>query len=258
MTQQAKVRLIIASSLLLIVVIGLALLGRHSSQNKSQHVMITGIEDCSKNINASVLDDIEAKFYGTVKSANDYNKVSSADSYQATIRSGTCKNNTSNTTDSDGKKRVIQSTTLTIDVPNAKQSWQLQYDWVTKKDSLKGIDLGTIKPTCLPKSQLQYGDFKCENIMSLVQHGTDKVDPILQYMPYTGVGFDLDYDPDTKTVTVNFNPPSGTEDYQAYNENTKAIIPYWFQKRGLDQSKYKVVYSSDIDGSGGSDGSDDN
>ncbi len=248
---------------LLAVVVGLFLLvfavvvvvsGNHV---KSGIVNIQGLAQCSKDIHNNVKDDIETKTYSLVKSANDYNKLKTSDGYKATIRGGSCKQEQTNqSTDSSGVHHTVNTSSIVIDIQSAKQSWKITYDWVTQSGSLANIDLGTIKPECLPVDQLKYGDFKCENIMSLAKYGTDKSDPILPYMPYDGAGFRLEYNPDNKTVSVIILPPSGTQDVAAFTENTKAIIPYWFKKRGLDESKYRVLYSSDIDDGANNDGSD--
>lgn len=235
---------------ILILCVGIILiLLRTNSQDKSGHVIIKNFGDCSKNATNGTTDDVSTSIYKLVKSANDYNKQPTEKYYKATIRQGSCQNTTHEVTDNTTQKQhTVQTTTIIVDIPDVKQSWKIKYDWVTKSEGRVNIDLGTIQPSCLSKDQLLYGDFNCENIMSLAQYGTDKVDPILQYMPYSGAGFTLEYDADTKTVTVAFAPTPDIKDIPAFIQNTKTVVvPYWFQKRGLDQSKYKIIYSSDID-----------
>lgn len=234
---------------LCVVAVFVVVIGVLSGKKESKGMVdIQGLASCSNNINKDVVTNIDLKTYALVKSANDYNKLPTASSYKATVRSGSCQQPTKSTiTDSNGKQRTIQTTSLIVDIPNAKQSWKIAFDWVTKNESVVGVDLGTIKPSCLKTNELVYGDFKCDNIVSLAKYGTDKADPILQYMPYTGAGFRMEYEPNSKTVTVFFDPPSGTTDTAAFVQNTKDIVPYWFQKRGLDQSKYTIKYSDQID-----------
>jgi hypothetical protein len=239
--------IILASVLIGCVGLGLLFVLLGNTRPDPGHVSIKGLDKCSKNISGVVADNISTKLYALVKSANDYNKFSTADSYQASVRTGSCSQpDRTDVTNSLGDLRTVETSAIIVDIPDAKQSWKITYDWITNKESLDDVDLGTIQPSCLPTDQLRYGDFKCENIMSLAKYGTDKVDPILQYMPYTGAGFSLEYNPDTRTVSVLILPPPGTKDVRAFTENTKAIIPYWFEKRGLDMTKYTVVYSSDI------------
>jgi hypothetical protein len=234
--------------LLVVCVVAVLILMRSSSQTKSGHVVIDNLSDCSKNVTDGTVNDVETGVYKLVKSANDYNKLATAKSYKATIRKGTCQTTSKVVTDnSTQKKLTIQSSTIIVDIAVAKQSWKITYDWVTKDTGKVNVDLGTIQPSCLKVDQLLYGDFKCDSVLSLAQHGTDKVDPILQYMPYSGAGFTMEYDADTKTVSVAFQPPPDAHDIPLFIANTKAIIPYWFQKRGLDQSQYKIIYSDQID-----------
>jgi hypothetical protein len=241
-------KLLIITSLLALVVLVLGISTMLNHKRSSGTVDIHGITECSVGINKSIVKDINTKMYGFVKSANSYNNTATANSYEATVRKGSCQQlDSTSFTDSKGAKRTTKSTAVIVDIPTAKQSWKITYDWVNNDESLSDIDLGTIKPSCLKTEELIYGDFKCANILSIARYGTDKPDPILQYMPYTGAGFSMEFDPDTKTINVAFDPPSGTTDVPAFIQNTKDIIPYWFQKRGLDQSKYKVIYSSDID-----------
>jgi hypothetical protein len=238
--------ILITSVLAACVGLGLLFILFGNSQPASGHVAIKDLGKCSKNINGVVADNISTKLYALVKSANDYNKSGTVDAYKATIRSDSCQQSDATIVEtSDGGQRSVETSTLIVDIAEAKQSWKITYDWVTNKESLSDVDLGTIQPSCLKTDQLLYGDFKCENILSLAKYGTDKIDPILQYMPYSGAGFKLEYSPDTRVVSVLILPPSGTKDVAAFTENTKAVIPYWFQKRGLDQSKYTIVYNSE-------------
>lgn len=218
-----------------------------SAQQKNT-VNITNLESCTKNINTEVKKSISKDLYAAIISANEYNKRHSSDTYTATVRQNSCKQVENETKGYSGALQTVYTTTFTADIPGGKQSWKLTFDWVTNKDSID-TDLGHLKTECLPVSELKFGDFKCENIVTLRQYGTDKPDPILQYMPYTGAGFAMEYNADTKTVTVNFDPPTDIKDIPAFIQNTKEVMPYWFQKRGLDMSKYKVEYSSDIDSS---------
>lgn len=232
---------------LLLLGIGLIILSS-GSRSKQGHVTIDNFNDCTKNATSGTEEDISTGLYKLVKSANDYNKLTTAKSYHATIRKGSCQTTSKTVTDnSTNKEEVVQTTNIVVDVPSAKQSWKIAFDWINKQAGNTNIDLGTIQPSCLKTDQLIYGDFKCDSIMSLAKYGTDKADPILQYMPYTGAGFRMEYVPDTKTVSIFFDPPPGTTDTAAFIQNTKDIIPYWFQKRNLDQSKYKIIYSDQID-----------
>ena len=233
--------IILAMSLL----VGVVLYIFYQNDDQLNTVAITNIQICSRNIDPATLNDLEKTVYGIVKVGNDYNKKQTAKHYEATIREKSCETKNFTVKTSSGKKSDISNSTILIDIPKAEQSWIFSYDWFVK-DSPVDTGINGATPKCPTKEQLKYGDFNCERILSLGAYDTDRVDPILQYMPYYGAGFRLEYNPDTKTVSVIILPPPGTKDVAAFTENTKAIIPYWFQKRGLDQSKYRVLYNSNI------------
>ena len=237
-----KIIMLIAFSIL-IVVIAVFLLNRSTGPRGA--VTIKNINTCSKGINPAILEDVSKTIYDFVDKANEYNKQQTLEHYNAIIRDKSCTKSVQLIKTPGGKSREVKSAVVIIDVREANQSWKFSYDWLDE-----GVPVDTVingaTPECLAKSELIYGEFNCEKILNIDTYGTDAVDPIQPYMPYDGAGFRLEYNPDTKTVSVIILPPPGTKDVAAFTENTKAIIPYWFQKRGLDQSKYRVLYNSNI------------
>lgn len=238
-------RVLIVSIIAALVFISTVIFAVMHHSSTQSNLTITNIETCSKNIDPKILDDVSNTVYDFVSKANDYNKKETDRHYDANIRDGSCSTKTNVVKSNVEGSRTVKSSEAIIDVPAAQQSWKFSYDWVEKGTPVDTVINGAT-PTCLPKELLVYGDFGCDKILGLDAYGTDKVDPILQYMPYDGAGFRLEYNPDTKTVSVIILPPAETKDVAAFTENTKAVIPYWFQKRGLDQSKYRVLYSSDV------------
>lgn len=216
---------------------------KKTSTQKSETVYITNLTSCATNINPSLTDEIYSATYHLVKSANSYNKISTQPKYTATIRDKSCRHVSQNSSlGYDGKKQPVKTTSIVIDIPDAKQSWELSFDWVASKSI--NTDLGTIIPKCLPAESLIYGDFNCYKIMSLKEYGTDNYDVILQYMPYTGSGFDLGYNPETKEVTATIHIPIKEMDNQELIQNSREIVPYWFEHRGLDINNYTVIYKT--------------
>lgn len=204
-------------------------------------VYITNLSSCTPNINKAVVDELFSSTYGLVTEANTYNRASTAPKYTASIRSGSCKQTSQNSSPGyDGNTQLVKTSSITLDIPEAKQSWKLSFDWVISEDI--NTDLGTIIPECLPPESLLYGDFNCYKILSLKEYGTDKYDPILQYMPYTGSGFDLSYAPEAKTVTAIIYIPTEEMNNQELIQNSKDIVPYWFEHRGLNIGSYTVIY----------------
>ncbi|MCA9327358.1 hypothetical protein KDA14_02400 [Candidatus Saccharibacteria bacterium] len=232
----------LVGALLLVSIVGFVVYSMFSQKPEKNVVIIDGITDCSHNIKGAIVDGIQSDLYAAVKKANEYNKVDTAELYHGSIRSGTCKTAEPNTVPAvDDEEQTIQSSSAIVDIPDAKQSWQISYNWVFKNEAIR-TDLGHLRYSCVADTELKYGDFKCVNIISLEQYGTDKYDPILPYMPYSGEGFDLVFDPETKHVTATFEESASQQDNQALAENDKAIIPYWFEKRGLDINKYTIEY----------------
>lgn len=209
----------------------------------SKIVVIEGIEKCSSGIGQSVITSAGTTLYGFVVQANDYNKTSSLETYRAKVRPDSCQQDGSNDVqNANGDQQTVRTSSAIVDIAAAKQSWKITYDWVADNDS-PGVDLGTITPTCLKSDELVYGDFGCSAVLNLQKYGTTNYDPILQYTPYSGDGFTLDYDPKTREVAVTILMPADQKNNSELLENNKAIIPYWFQHRNLDIHKYTVTYS---------------
>lgn len=209
------------------------LIARQGTPNR--RIVITNLNSCAPNINKLIASQVSTNAYAFVERANKYNNHQNLPSYTAEIRNGTCHTITKN--NSTG----ISRTTAVLDVPEAKQSWKVTFSW-TAEPGTPQIDIGTIEPTCLPSSQLRYGEFKCINVLSLINYGTDKYDPILQYVPYSGDSFSLSYSPDTKTISATVNVPPDEANNTALISNTEATIPLWLQENGLNPNDYTIRY----------------
>lgn len=232
--------LIALIAVLVVFVVSVKIFSPDKSETKV--VAISGIEQCSDGIDESIVDTLGTTMYGYVKEANDYNQLPTKQTYGATVREGSCKHVGSHTTQSiDNNELTVETSSSIVDIPEAHQSWKITYDWVTSGHADE-TDLGTITPTCLGGSELLYGDFGCEKVLNILKYGTPDYDPILQYMPYHGEGFDLTYRPQAREVKVTLVIPSSQKGNQELIENDKAIIPYWFEKRGLDINSYSIVY----------------
>jgi hypothetical protein len=131
------------------------------------------LASCAKDMNAARVNEVQQNMYALVKSANDYNKKSTASTYTATVREGSCSPKSDHhVVGYSGKQTTVKTTAIIVDTPDTKQSWKITFDWVKNSQKID-TDLGTIMPECLPTDQLPYGDFKCTNILSLAQHGTE-------------------------------------------------------------------------------------
>lgn len=198
-------------------------------------VDIVNLSDCAPDINSVIYSQIRTNMYVYVERGNDYNQRQNLPGYTAEIRQGSCNTETTNSADGIFRSNAV------LDIPEARQSWAITFSWTSAKGNPK-IDLGTVEPECLPASQLRYGDFKCQNVLSLVNYGTDKYDPILKHMPYDGDSFNLLYDPETKTISATVLVPPREADNPALITNTEAAVPLWLQQKGLDPNNYTIRY----------------
>ena len=241
--QQTNRRLLTLAILAISLFFCLAIFLFTRQGKKESTVTITNISTCSSNIHPDTLGNLGTKIYASVKLANDYNKKETKKHYDATIRDKSCVTKLTKVKSSGGEEREVRNSTVIVDIPEARQSWKFTYDWLKAGTPIDTVINGATA-LCLPKQDLKFGDFNCEKVLSIGTYDTPNADPILQYMPYTGEGFRLEYDPDDKSVYVIFTPQAGNQDVATFNESTKAIIPYWFNKRGLDITKYNLVYGS--------------
>lgn len=233
-------KIIIISFLATITIVALIIAGNHRTQ-PSNIVYIKGLNECSKDLDSERLGAIGGDLYNYVALANTYNKIKSMPTYMANVIEGTCqKKMNAPVKGNDGSQVTVNTTTATVDIPGAKQSWLVTFDWVARDSNV--IDVGSLEASCPTSTNVTFRTFHCKEVLSLQKYGTPNYDPILEYMPYSGEGFDLSYSPDSRTVVVSINIPSAQRGNQELIDNTEAIIPYWFQKRNLDINKYTVTY----------------
>lgn len=249
MNQSRRTKSIIIGSVAVFVIVIVAaiitaVVSNTADRNRENSVYISNLESCSKNMQKGLQESMRTNMYTTIKSANEYNNKSSLPVYTATLREGSCEEEDIPALEGDG---TIKESKAIIDIPEAQQSWAITYHWLPNGEEITS-DLGTIvKPSCLEKSQLIYGDFNCEKIISLAEYGTDKPDPILPYMPYTGGGFTLDYNPENREVEAIILLRKSQKDNKELVDNLKAQVEYWFSKRDLNIADYKVLYSTQIE-----------
>jgi len=234
---------VVAIVAIIAVVVVVNLINAANDKNKKDAIYISNLSSCSSNMQKSLEDSMRANMYITIQSANEYNKKETLPRYESVIRDGSCTEKDISIGGIDGKKADIKESVAILDIPEAKQSWTITYHWVENGTPIT-TDLGTIViPSCVPKEKLIYGDFNCEKIMSLAEYGTDKYDAILQYMPYTGKGFDLSYNPDTKAVAAEIIVQPSQINNQELLTNLRGQVEYWFTHRKLDINSYTVTYT---------------
>jgi hypothetical protein len=219
--------------LLVFGMIGIAVFVTLDHGTPNQKVSITNLTDCTPDINKRVVTQISGAMYGLVEKADNYNHRQTLPKYTALVRDGSCK--------TSPVEADVLGSTMILDIREARQSWTITFDWV-KSSTVINTDLGTISPSCLPATKLPYGDFNCDKVLSLINYGTDKYDPILKYTPYTGSSFELSYDPETKTIAATILVPQEQANNTALIDNVKTAVPIWLQNKGLDPSSYTINY----------------
>lgn len=236
MSPRLKIAIVLIVSALIIV--GLALLsGSIKKKPVKNSVLITNLNSCAKDINSKVEATLGTQIYSYVKTANDYNHRANQSSYSAQIRQGSCQQLASTTS----ANNTVSSTSATLDIPAAKQSWKITWAWITKDQTL-ATDVGSVEMECLPTDQLTYGDFHCTNTLSIIQYGTPHYDPILKFVPYSGDTFDVAYSPADKVVTVTVLVPAVWASDPTVAQNIEGAVPGWFSQNGLDINNYTVNY----------------
>lgn len=241
--QRKRHRLILLSAAAVLLAVFAAAFLAVQNRQPAHTVSIRDVGQCSPRINGGVTAGLERDLYGYVKAANNYNHLATLTRYTAKLRSGSCTQKESQTSVGVNEKdQTVKTSSVTVDIPGAKQSWRITYGWILRGEKIN-TDLGTLQVECLPEKDLIYGTFQCNKVLSKLRYGTDKYDPILPYMPYNGAGFDLKYNPTTRQVTATIYIPFRERNNQTLLTNDKAIIPYWFKHRGLDINTYTVVYN---------------
>lgn len=238
-----KQRLLLVSILVLTIVALLSYLAIKPDAAPTKSIRISGLSSCSKNIDQKVVDNLGVTLYGLVLTTNNYNKAKTLPNYDGQARSNSCEQRDAHTVVGDnGRKINVLTSSVIVDVPDPKQSWRITYDWLESGDASK-IDFGILTPQCITSNELRYGNFNCTKAYNLYTYGTPDYDPILQYMPYTGEGFKLSYDPKNRSVLATINVPVSQKDNQELIQNNEAVVPYWFEYRKLDITKYNVAYT---------------
>lgn len=167
-SRRNKIILIAIVAVFALLVIALSILaffnGGLGKTNGSANIKGISTDSCANAIPSSMENTINSELYVYIKSANTYNHVSTNKFYQSNVRSGTCKTKNN----SDG----TYTTTATIDIPEARQSWNINFAWSTSMG--QSAELGSLASqsggsvTCPDASQLIYGDFHCENVLTYI------------------------------------------------------------------------------------------
>lgn len=136
-----------------------------------------------------------------------------------------------------------------VDIKSLKQSYRVQYQWVTNPTYGPNKDDYGTQVTCLPLSELIYGDFHCKDARILEQ-GLDNYDPVGLLLPYhveskykitsyTKVGGSVVLYVDAYAPGWVVKLDQAT--LNGYTEDIKA----WLKKNGLNPDKYIIHYTNE-------------
>lgn len=129
-----------------------------TAQNATGSANAAQSSSCGAGTTPQAMQDaIQGAIYPNVRLANDYNAKPTAAQYAMSIRDGSCQQSDSG--------RGTSTANAIIDVPDAGQSWQLRFSWIDEGSKLVG-NAGDPQVSCLPASQLKYGDFNCQNVLN--------------------------------------------------------------------------------------------
>jgi len=198
-------------------------------------VKITNLDRCSTNIHKDIRKAIFDAVFFYVAAANDHNGRETSRYYRAEIRDGSCQQTVQND--------EVYNTTAIVDIPEAEQSWRIQYFWIT--NSVIWVDLGDITLSCLSADELIFGDFDCRNIPFA---GRNTVDPILSFLPYSQINYDVRFGGFTPEDITELNVMMFIYWFDLLNstkeaaiEKYKAEINEWIKSHDLDPNDYMIT-----------------
>jgi hypothetical protein len=146
-------------------------------------------------------------------------------------------------TESYNKSSNIYSSTFIVDIASIKQSYKVIFSWSKNANTVLNGDV--LRFDCLPKDQLKYGDFKCNEILNIP---TISSDPILQYLPYSTFNYKITIASTAdKKIRLNIRIYLYSSDISNGNSD-QAIDQYkkestaWIQSKGLNINNYSIDY----------------
>lgn len=127
-----------------------------------------------------------------------------------------------------------------LDIPSIKQSYGVMYQWSKNPESLDQYDTDVY---CLPKRELIYEEFECQDLFSSMRGGND---PVLKITPFYGYnqGFDIFADPAPKgqKITVKIRLYSTIPDEITFLKK-KAIN--FLKNHKLYPEDYNIIFTND-------------
>lgn len=228
---------IIITIIVSVVIIGLIALTvfLSSSSGAKDRIKINNYSTFVKNLPSSERDIIETALYDTVTmNVSDTKAIEAID--DAVIRADTY--------DQLFTDRIY-TTTFTVDIESIKQSYQIKDLYSDQSQEQSGLYDYTTLALCLPKTELKYGEFVCQDRISQ-EMGLTQSDPILQYLPESTLDYTLSADPNSKDLHLIAKLILTEVDYrlgaEAAVDSYKTVLRQWFDSKNLDFDSYTITY----------------
>lgn len=212
-----------------IMLLGFVVFSSLFSKTPEGVVRITNLSKCTR-LDKKTRNNIETMLYYTVTKANDINQNDSTPGYEGKIRKDTC-----NILE---KSKKLSSAEAIVDIEKAKQSWRISYEWGSGKDTVINGPVAE----CVSEYEIIYKPFDCKKVINITQFEVETGDPIAEYTPYYGTGFEISFNVETSEVTAIIIVPKKDVNNTELIENNKKAVESWFEHRGLDMSKYSLIY----------------
>ena len=141
--------------------------------------------------------------------------------------------------------KKIYTTHFIVDIKSLKKSFRVEDLYSNLSPEQSGLYDYTLLVLCLDKKDLIYGEFKCQDRMS-VENGLEQFDPIIQHLPESNLDYSLSLDTSSRKPKVNATLYLSEVDYrlglESAIEQRKETIKKWFISNSLDINNYIIEY----------------
>lgn len=211
---------------------------------QSNIINISNLNECGDNIHNTISQNITASAYNTVKLAHNFNNQPSLNHYSGLIREGSCSTTT--------EDNIGHTSMAILDIPDAKQSWQIEFFWIKNNQPTESLDFGAIKYTCITEDQMIYPDFNCDKIIAErdreINDNIINKDPIFNILPYSTLNYTIRFasvdekDKITLNITISISNVEYKEDPEKYVNLYKNSAIDYLKSRGFNPDNYSFNY----------------
>lgn len=226
-----SVGLLFVAAVIFVIVLSLT---TSQSSDKSGRIEITNFSKYVNNLPSSEKVTIEKDLYTTVSLNIGTEKANLVDT--AVIRDVSYQQRFDN---------KVYSTTFIVDIESIQQSYRVNnyYSKLSVKES--GLFDYTNSVLCVNKDELKYKAFSCKDRIS-EESNVSSSDPILLYLPYSTLRYDLVIDSSSKDLRLiakfNLTEADYTIGEQKAIENYKGQLRDWFVSKDLNINNYSITY----------------